>query len=178
MRAAASALTETERADSDRALFQRFLCLPSVRQAGTLLLFYGVGQEPATEALFAPLWRQGKRICLPRCLPHRQMEARMVESPEDLTPGVWGIPEPGEHCPKVGREALDLILAPALCYDRRCRRLGQGGGYYDRYLQNFRGVTVGLCRDRLLAEQIPVEPHDLSVDLVLTETDMFRRPVR
>ena len=69
-----------------------------------------------------------------------------------------------------------LILVPALCYDRLCRRLGQGGGYYDRYLAGYGGATVGLCREGLLQEAVPVEAHDRPVDCVLTERETILRP--
>ena len=150
-------------------LLQRFLDLPWTAEANTLLLFYGMGAEPDTGHLLLELWRQGKRVLLPKCLPGRVMEARLVREADDLRPGAYGIPEPREGCPKVEKEAIDLILVPALCYDLSCRRLGQGGGYYDRYLADYGGRTVGLCREFLLQKELPVEDHDKAVDLVLTE---------
>ena len=56
-----------------------------------------------------------------------------------------------------------MVLVPAVCYDRSRFRLGQGGGYYDRYLSGYGGATVGLCRDALLLERVPRERHDLPV---------------
>ena len=161
---------------SDGALFRRFLALPQVETAGAMLLFRGVGREPDTRLLVEALLERGKTVCLPRCLPQSGMEARAVRGPEDLAPGRWDIPEPGEACPLLPREMLDLILVPALCYDRLCRRLGQGGGYYDRYLAGYGGATVGLCREGLLQEAVPVEAHDRPVDCVLTERETILRP--
>lgn len=158
-----------ERRRSDVILLQRFLELPWAAEANTLLLFYGVGIEPDTGHLLVELWRLGKRVLLPKCLPGRAMEARLVGSGDDLRPGVFGIPEPLDTCPVVDKGEIDLILVPALCYDLSCQRLGQGGGYYDRYLADYGGRTVGLCRERLLQEKLPVENHDRAVDLVLTE---------
>ena len=152
IRRAMAQLTPEEREQSDRQLLRRFLALPQVERAGSLLLFYGVGAEVSTGALLKPLRERGKRVALPRCLPGRQMEARMVED-----------------CPRLQREALDLILVPALCYDRLGYRLGQGGGYYDRYLTGYEGFTVGLCRERILQDTLPRESHDRRVGLVLTE---------
>ena len=158
-----------ERRRSDVILLQRFLELPWTAEADTLLLFYGVGAEPDTGHLLLELWRQGKRVLLPKCLPGRAMEARLVRSGDDLRPGAFGIPEPLDTCPTVDSGEIDLILVPALCYDLSCRRLGQGGGYYDRYLAGYGGRTVGLCREGLLQRELPVEDHDRAVDLVLTE---------
>lgn len=169
VRRQAAALGAGAREKSDRTLFRRFLALPQVERAETLLLFYGVGVEPATAALLEPLWAMGKTLCLPKCLPRRGMEARVIGPSRPMAPGVFGIPEPGEDCPALEAGKLDLILVPALCYDRARYRLGQGGGYYDRYLSGYEGVTVGLCREALLMDQVPTEPHDQRVELVLTE---------
>ena len=165
-----------ERRRSDVILLQRFLELPWTAEADTLLLFYGVGAEPDTGHLLLELWRQGKRVLLPKCLPGRAMEARLVRSGDDLRPGAFGIPEPLDACPTVDRGEIDLILVPALCYDLSCRRLGQGGGYYDRYLAGYGGRTVGLCREGLLQRELPVEDHDRAVDLVLTEKRRLKGP--
>lgn len=170
VRSRAAALSVQARQESDRALFRRFLALPQVGRAGAILLFFGVGTEPATAALLEPLWAMGKTLCLPKCLPHRAMEARVVGPDRPLVPGAFGIPEPGEDCPALEPGRLDLLLVPALCYDRAGYRLGQGGGYYDRYLPRTSAMTVGLCRDALLLEAVPTAPHDRRVDLVLTET--------
>ena len=158
-----------ERRRSDVILLQRFLELPWTAEADTLLLFYGVGAEPDTGHLLLELWRHGKRALLPKCLPGRAMEARRVRGWEELEPGAFGIPEPSDTCPAVDKGDIDLILVPALCYDLSRRRLGQGGGYYDRYLAGYTGRTVGLCREGLLQRAVPAEEHDRAVDLVVTE---------
>lgn len=175
IRAQAAAMSADQRRKSDGSLFRRFLELPWTAEADTLLLFYGVGAEPDTSRLLPELRRLGKRVLLPKCLPGRAMEARLVRCGDDLRPGAYGIPEPKEDCPRVEKETIDLILVPALCYDLSCRRLGQGGGYYDRYLADYGGRTVGLCREQLLQEELPAEDHDRPVDLVLTEQRLLER---
>lgn len=170
IRRAASALTDEARVESDRLLTQRFLSLPQLEGVGSILLFWGVGTEVDTASIREALWAGGKQVLLPRCLPGRGMEARAVSAGASLVPGTFGIPEPGEDCPVVERECIGLILVPGLCYDRHGYRLGQGGGYYDRYLVGFQGRTLGLCRDALLQARVPAQSHDVPVDLVLTET--------
>lgn len=162
--------TGIDRRKSDHLLLERFLSLPQVEAAPSLLLFYGTGTEPDTGALLEPLLALGKTVALPRCLPGRRMEARVYRGKEHLTPGPFGIPEPDMSCPILAREAAALILVPNLLCDRRGYRLGQGGGYYDRYLAGFQGFTVALCRDALLRDEIPTQPHDVPVQLVVTET--------
>ena len=152
----------------DRALFSAFLALPQVERASTLFLFWGTGLEPDTARLFAPLLARGKRIVLPRMLPGRQMEVREYCPDRPPIKHSFGILEPDENCPLIDKNNVDLVLVPALCYDRRGFRLGMGGGYYDRWLEHYSGVTVGLCRQAFLHDILPTEPHDRPVDVVIT----------
>ncbi len=169
MRAVLEELSEQERAESDQALTEQFLQHPKVVEANTLLLYYGVGTEIHTQPLIQALLDQGKRVCLPRCLPEHQMEARAITTLEDLRPDKYGIPAPGESCPVVPREDLNLVLVPGLCFDSRGNRLGQGGGYYDRYLEDYDGMSIGLCREDFFQVNLPREPLDVWVRYVLTE---------
>lgn len=81
----------------------------------------------------------------------------------------FGIPEPSALCPVVDKAEIGFALVPALCCDRRCYRLGQGGGYYDRWLPGYTGFRVSLCREVLLQDTVPTKPHDQPVHAVITE---------
>lgn len=155
-------------------MIRAFLELPELETAHVVLLFYGVGKEPDTRELITELLRRGKTVALPRCLPARRMEARAVTGLDDLRPEAYGIPEPVEVCPVIEREKIDLILAPNLCCDRLGYRLGHGAGYYDRYLAGYAGVTVALCPEEWLQEELPRDEFDLPVRLMLTQTQVRR----
>ena len=167
------ALSPAERADSDRALFARFLALPWVAEAGTILLYHGMGAEPDTARLIPPLLERGKILALPRCLPGGGLEARRIDRDTRLVPHPYGMLEPGEGCPLLAPQQIDLILAPGLAFDRAGGRLGQGGGYYDRYLPQCPGRTAALCRRGMLLDRLPREAHDRPVDLVVTEDGLY-----
>lgn len=166
-------MTLEQRTESDTLLFRRFLSLPSVRQCSTLLLFYGMGAEPDTRQLFPALLETGKQLLLPRCLPGHQMELRLYRGKSHLIRHRYGMLEPDDSCPMLSPQAVELALVPALCYDETGMRLGRGGGYYDRFLPTFPGKTIGLCRDRFLQTKLPALPHDVGVELVLTETRLI-----
>lgn len=168
------AIPERQRLYSDELLRQRFLDYVRDSAAEALLLFAGMGLEVDTWPLLETLERLGKQVCLPRCLPGGAMEARRYAAGR-LTRHRYGMLEPDTSCPVVDKSELDLILVPALCYDRSCFRLGRGGGFYDRYLSDYAGMTVGLCREVLLCDRVPVDPWDRSVDMVLTEREQFGR---
>ncbi len=158
-------------------LCARFLALPQTERAETVLLFCGTGREPDTGGIAETLLRRGKRVAMPRCLPGGGMEARRIRGPEDLSPGAYGIPEPGEDCPVLAGDEIDLILVPCVCCDRAGRRLGRGGGYYDRYLKDLSCPTVALCPDEWLQTALPADGWDRPVDLVLTGTGRWQGPI-
>ena len=165
-----SALSRSELVRSDDALFARFLALPQVEEAKTIFAFWGIpGKEPDTSRLIGELVRRGKTVGLPRMLPEHRMEVRRYDPDRPLVKVSFGISEPGEDCPLLDREDIGLVLVPAVCYDRLGYRLGFGGGYYDRWLEGFSGVKVGLCREAVLRDAVPTEAHDAKVDILLTE---------
>ena len=81
--------------------------------------------------------------------------------------------EPGEECPAVDAGGITLALIPGLAFDRSGGRLGQGGGYYDRWLPGFGGIRVALCRGALLFDALPRQAHDALVHLVVTEDGLY-----
>ena len=86
-----------------------------------------------------------------------------------LAPGPLGVLEPAG--PRLGPNAVaacDLVLVPALLVDRAGRRLGRGGGCYDRALARATGLTVALLHDGEWVEHVPTEPHDIPVQAVVT----------
>lgn len=176
VRKAMQSWPEAQRAASDEALRDAFLNSPLLADAERILLFYGVGIEPETAPLLPALWSMGKKVYLPRCLPGRRMEARLALPDCLMDYSSLGIPEPADGAEVAAKETLDLILVPAVCYDRKGYRLGQGGGYYDRYLADYRGKTVGFCRARLLQERLPREEHDIPVGQILTEEGPLAPP--
>ena len=150
-------------------LFERFLALPQVEAADTVMAFYGTGREPDTLPLLRALLEKGKRVALPVCLPRRGMEARQLLDPDRLVPNRYGIPEPDRSCPAVDKREIAVALIPNLMVDRDGYRLGWGGGYYDRWLADYPGFTVCICRRGRLVEHMPREEFDIPVKLVLIE---------
>ena len=155
VRSLLTALSPEERTAGDRAMFQAFLSLPEVRQA-------------------ASLTKLGKTVCLPRVVPGFGMECRVYRPELPMAISDFGIQEPTEQAPLIRPEEIGLALVPALCYDEGGRRLGFGGGYYDRWLESFSGTTVGLCRECVLQRSLPVEPHDLGVHVLVTDRRVLR----
>ena len=163
-------LTQEERRESDRQIIERFFEHPWLRESKTIFAYYGIGTEIQTTAMLRRLLRLNKRVLLPRVLGNGRMEAVELGKLEVLTEGQLGIPEPpfGVDVPK---DEIDLIVVPNLCCDRRGYRLGQGGGYYDRYLADYQGKTLAFCRSVTLFDDLLVEEFDRPVQRILTERE-------
>lgn len=155
--------------DSDLAIQMQFFNWVGNHVCERVALFWGVGQEIDTQPLVESLLQWGMQVLLP--VPQGDGEMLMAEIQDigDLEIGPYGIPMPSSHCPVHEKVKIDLLVVPALCYDRNGYRLGQGGGYYDRYLADYGGITVGLCPECMLQEVVPTEEFDCKVDWILTE---------
>jgi len=159
---------------SDELLFQNLSSLPEYRDARCLFLFAGVGIEPDTWKLVETLLAEKRNVALPRIKPGREMDVCLITGKAGLRAGYSGILEPDPAAPALSLEEIDFVLVPAICYDRFGYRLGQGGGYYDRWLDGYSGFAAGLCRGVFLQERLPRENHDRRVDAVITETEILR----
>ena len=180
LRASIRDLTETLSEDyfrkSDAGIFENLSRMPEYRNARTIFVYWSMDREADTHAIINDALASGKTVTLPVCCAGGVMGARAIDSPEDLVPGMLGIPAPRDGLRDVERVEIDLILVPAVAFDDEGRRLGRGGGYYDRYLNGYGGVTVGLAREKLLCPAVPTETHDMRVQFVVTEERVIKAP--
>lgn len=170
LRSTIAALDEKELEKSDNAIYNNLIVLPELLRAPRVFLYLSVGHEVDTRRLIAFLCRQGKTVALPISLPRGQMVFAEYRA-EALRPGtVVDIPEPDESAKLLEPEDGEVMIVPGLCYDREGYRMGQGGGYYDRFLASHDLYTVGVGRDALLAERVIREAHDRPVRCLVTES--------
>lgn len=140
---------------------------------------------------------QGARLYFPRVEAPGRMAFVAVEAPADLHPGAFGVREPVG--PAAALDAIELFLVPGLAFDHQGRRLGFGGGYYDRALEGVKKsfgfnevdafalnhaigsrcrvtmpILVGVCYHwQLLEDEIPVEAHDIAMDVIATDRALY-----
>lgn len=173
MRAEEKKLGAKYKAESSAAICRHVLAMPEYRDAETVFCFVGRQHEIDTMPLLRQILADGKRLCVPLCVEKGVMELRQISAIEDLIPGSYGIQEPPANAPAVSVDEVDLSIIPCLTCDHGGRRLGFGGGYYDRFLGAYRSAAVLVCRERLIREELPVEPHDMPVPWVITERGLY-----
>lgn len=125
--------------------------------------------EIDTETLAIRLLRTGKQVAVPvMSFENRSLSHFLVTEQTLWRTNRWGVTEPINGEP-VNPDAFELIVVPMVAADVRCNRLGYGKGYYDTFLAETKALTVGLCFECCLFDDIPCEPHDVRLNHVITE---------
>jgi 5-formyltetrahydrofolate cyclo-ligase len=168
------ALPAEERSARSEAIAERFLQLPEVATAQTVLAFWSFGSEVGTAPLIARMRSAGTTVALPRIEGHDVVP--VVATPgAAMTETSFGAMEPAEgHVLEVAE--LDLVVVPGVAFDRSCDRLGYGAGYYDRLLGMRReGVAaIAIAFSIQIVDLVPTGAIDRRIDGVVTELEVFR----
>lgn len=174
VRAMLAALDEAYLAESGEGIANTLFSMPEYAAAKRVFAYISVGREIPTERVISHSVGLGKQVYAPRS--HAGGEMDFADVSAGLRPGSYGIPEPVASAEAVWPGRGDLILVPALCCGVDGTRLGQGGGYYDRFLAKFPdAVSVCVCRERLIREKIPTEWNDIRPDYVITEARIIKK---
>lgn len=173
MREKESTLSEKYKTASSTAITAHLLGMPEYQAADTIFCFVGTATEIDTRSILDAALSDGKCLCVPLCVAKGIMELRQITDLAQLQPGSYGILEPSHDTPLISIDDVDFAILPCTTCSHGGARLGKGGGYYDRFLSHYRGGTVLLCREKLIRDEIPVEPHDYPVPWVLTERGLY-----
>ncbi|MDE5608634.1 MAG: 5-formyltetrahydrofolate cyclo-ligase [Muribaculaceae bacterium] len=165
-----SLLTDEDRRRAAEAVFSRLETLTQFLLADNILVYYSLPDELSTLE-FIDRWHGRKHFFLPRVngldldiLPYERTRLHL---------GAFRIEEPlGDETADIAD--IDLIIVPAVAFDPQGNRVGRGRGYYDRLLARAKSVTIGVGYDFQLFDSVETEPHDIPLDIVITETHCHR----
>jgi 5-formyltetrahydrofolate cyclo-ligase len=144
------------------------------QEANTIGLTVSKGFEVDTKSLFFRCWQEKKKTAVPKCDPNiKEMEFREIKSFDQLENVYLDLQEPiFEQTTLITPKEIDLLIVPGICFDRRGHRIGYGGGYFDRYLHKYANVTIALAFSFQIVEEVPIESHDIPVDIIITEKEL------
>lgn len=156
-------------------IFTRLEKLPLWKAEDVIFSYVSYNQEVATRIRMEKWIRSGKKLAVPKVMGE-QISFFLISSLDELVEGYQGILEPVTGECADGRDGI--ILMPGLAFDNQFHRLGYGGGFYDRYLnthKNARLTNIALAYEYQVYEDIPYEPHDQLVDIIITEQSVHVR---
>lgn len=158
-------MTPQQRVAAAVRIFSQVAAMPAFAAARCVGLFCALPDEPPTDEMLAA-WNGTKRLVVPR-VEDEQMRFCDYDS-ATLCVGAFGIAEPGAAAGLCDPSEIDLLVVPGVAFTTSGARMGRGKGYYDKYLSQsgFRATKVGVCYAHQLVAELPVEPHDVPMDVV------------
>jgi 5-formyltetrahydrofolate cyclo-ligase len=173
-----------QKALQETSIEKRLFELDNFKKADSILMYVSFRSEVNTRKFLDDIHKMGKRLILPLVdARHKVLKLYEVKDNSELAPGYMGIPEPDvRENRRVTIKDIDLVVIPGTGFDIQGNRLGYGGGYYDRLLsyesKQLAEVehipTVALAFEEQIGEEIPAEPHDIQVDMIITDKRLIR----
>ena len=165
-------MTSTIYRDQSFAVAKKVLQEPSIKEANIIGTTISNIPELDTIHLIESFWRLGKKVAVPKCDPKtRQMKFFIIDSFAQLETVYMHLREPiTNQCEFVDASEIDVMLVPGVVFDKRGYRIGYGGGYYDRFLLEYKGELLSLIFDEQIRDDLPIEVHDCPVNVLLTPT--------
>ena len=178
-RAHANRKAQADKDSISARIVDRFMALPEYAAAKTIFFYVDVRDEVRTGQALPAALACGKRVVVPYCVDG-ELELFHLEVMAELEVGMYKILEPRKQLRNVAAKRiqptdLDLAMVPGVAFDANGGRIGHGKGYYDRLLQHARADTllIGLAFECQIFQQIPAQAHDIYMDAVLTENQLY-----
>jgi 5-formyltetrahydrofolate cyclo-ligase len=168
-------LSEEEFRSASRIIQQAFLETEEYRQAWSVAVYASIHHEVDTGLIVQTALESGKKVAFPAVVEHR-LVFRQVKADSSMKSGVFGILEPCTDCRVFPPDEVDVFVLPGIAFDLKGERIGYGKGFYDKTLHRMEGEgrLVGMCYDFQLVDEIVGEPHDVKMDLIITEKRVVR----
>lgn len=177
VKARRDALPAAMRAAASARITDSLTALASFQSARCIAAYMSIDSEFDTRQFVERVLALGKTLLLPRVngATRRLTLHPVTDLARDLAPGTWDIPEPREGMPAAELSSVDWILVPGLAFTRQGDRLGYGAGYYDRLIADIahRPALVAGAFGVQIVDDLPTLPYDCSVDVVVTEDNVF-----
>ena len=137
----------------------------------SIFVYLSKEREVDTKMIVKNSWEKGKKVFVPK-LDGERMKAIQIYENSKLIDGQFGIKEPLNE--DSHEEDIDLVIVPMVSFDENLNRLGHGKGYYDTWLKNKILFKIGICFEEYKFEMLPVEPHDIKMDLIITDKMVYK----
>ncbi|MGX9135262.1 5-formyltetrahydrofolate cyclo-ligase [Rummeliibacillus sp. JY-2-4R] len=169
-------LSQNTYKEKSALIHKKLLEEPAVKKANMIGITLSSFPEVETWSLIETFWKAKKKVVVPKCEPKtREMSFYEITSFDQLETVYMHLSEPIPHrTVKVVKSQIDCLIVPGLAYDRQGYRLGFGGGYYDRFLSNYKEPTISLAFNKQLVEKIPRDDYDIPIEKIITEHEIIQ----
>jgi len=172
-------LTKEEIKEKSKKNIDNLKSLKEFQEAKNILFYVSCNNEVDTQEIIKELLKnKEKNIIVPYTIKNKPIIfVSGLKDFVELEPKLFGILEPKEkYIREFNREKLDLVIVPGIVFDKNGHRIGYGYGYYDRFLKTIKNnvVKIGLAYDFQLIDRIPEEKHDVSLNIIVTEKEIFK----
>ncbi len=172
-----SNLSDREAEQMNGRIAETVLGMEEFRRAETVYIYKSINNEVDTDRIITAALEMGKTVALPR-VGEGSMNFYRIASMEDLFFGYMGILEPTDNPYNLVNTDEGIAIIPGLAFDTMCNRVGYGGGNYDRFLSRHSGlVRIGLAFEAQVYEDIETGEFDVPLDMVITEKNVYYRPL-
>ena len=161
-------LSEQDSLESSQVISRKLTELKCVSEAKCIMAYLAFRNEVDLKQFLEFCKEKSLCIALPRITGDGIMESAEYDEKSNLQKNKYGIYEPAEP-EAIEKSKIDVIVVPAVAFNKQMYRLGYGGGYYDRFLEDTDAVKIGVCFDFQIVDTLPREQHDIKMDIVISE---------
>ncbi len=144
------------------------------KKCKSVFIYASAGSEVETELVVKSAFSHGKKVAFPKCIDNKgNMKFYFINSLDELGEDMYGILAPLTHTDAYFGDETTLCIVPGLAFSPDGYRLGYGKGYYDRFLSEFKGVSIGLCYHECIRAHIPTDKYDKKVNYLITDKRIY-----
>lgn len=165
-------ISPRKRTEAGNIILDTLIARAEYNNARCICIYASLPEEVDTRQLLEHSFSIRKRVVVPR-VDRQTIHLYRISSPDDLSPGSFGISEPKQACPEVSVSSIDGFIVPGIAFDRQGYRLGWGKGYYDKLLATVSAQKVGLAYDVQIVAGLPREKYDIPMDVIISEKEII-----
>lgn len=173
-------LSSDERLEMSTKIVNRLLALPEIIKSASIFTYVSFRSEVYTHRMAESFLECGKTVSVPLInMKRKTMVPCIIKSfKDDLVPGVLGILEPDvKKINPIQSDEIDIVIMPGAVFSIKGYRIGYGGGFYDRFLNENNIRSYAIAFDFQVVDEVPFDPEfDMKVDFILTEKRFIKCP--
>ena len=168
-------IDENERKQKSLDICNKIISLPEFSSCDALFIYAPIKSEADPTPLFEEAKKRGISVAFPISVTSTfTLDFRFINSIDELNVGAYGIREPSTNAKKAFFSKSSICVVPALAFDVSGNRLGYGKGFYDRFLNDFSGLSIGITYSELKCNKLPAESTDIPVDIIITDKESVK----